>query len=107
MHELVHFALKDFGLNKFVEEAVCFLFERMFILDTDGIELEDFEYEKGTDDFHRRAIACSRDFYEDFLVFFANGDRDGLFRYLDENIDTDAKRATITRSLTDYLATNG
>ena len=107
LHELVHFVLKDKWLNRFVEETICFLFERMFILKYDAIPIDDFEYFLWTDDFHIYAITYSKEFFADFLQFYQQQDLSWLIAFLDKKIDTYKKNITIDHNLIDYLSKNG
>lgn len=107
LHELIHFALKDAWLNRLVEETICFLFERMFILQYDGISIDDFAYEKWTDLFHTYAIWYSKTFFDVFIWFYDHQDLPWLIVFLTASLDQDKQAITIKNSLTAYLSENG
>ncbi|MCF7835272.1 hypothetical protein K9M48_04505 [Candidatus Gracilibacteria bacterium] len=107
LHEFIHFILKNKNINRFIEEIICFLFERMFILEQDKINIDDFQYDKSTDDFHKYAIIYSKKFYNTFLGFYKDGEIDGLIDFIDKNIDNDKKQINIKNNLAGYLTENG
>ncbi|EKD25623.1 MAG: hypothetical protein ACD_80C00011G0010 [uncultured bacterium (gcode 4)] len=106
LHELIHFVLKDRWLNRFIEETICFLFERMFILKYDWATIDDFQYDKWTDDFHTYAIMYSKVFFDDFMLFYAKSDINWLINFLNKKIDNSKKEITIENNLIAYLSKN-
>lgn len=106
LHELVHFVLKDKWLNRFIEETICFLFERMFILKYDWISIDNFEYNKQTDDFHKYSLIYSKNFFDDFMLFYRNHDISWLINFLDKKIDNKKKNIAIEHNLITYLSKN-
>lgn len=106
LHEFIHFIFKNKWLNRMIEEIICFSFERMFIMKYDWIDIEEFDYEKDTDEFHKQAIIYSKKFQKDFIWFYKNKDLIWLVEFLNKNTKDNDKEMKIENNLTNYLLEN-
>jgi hypothetical protein len=101
-HEISHFLLKKFNLNRFIEEIVCFSIEKKIIEIFDDVDTIDFLYYKDIDFFHTKAFFYTHEFYDEFN----NNDLIWFIKFLERKIPTEFKILEISTNLTNYLKEN-
>lgn len=101
-HEISHFLLKNYNLNRFIEEIICFSVEKKIINELDQIDTKDFIYYENIDLFHKKALYYTHKFYNDFI----NTDLFWFIEFLNKEIPSEFKDIEISTSLTNYLKEN-
>jgi len=102
-HELSHFMLSKFKLNRFVEEIICFMFEKEIIYFFDKVDLNDFLFFKNVDEFHLKAMEYAKKYSLEFKKYYNNWDLNWLINFITKKVENKDKNINIEKSLTSYL----
>lgn len=102
-HELSHLLLKDYNLNRFIEEVICFSIEKSIIYEFDWVDTKDFIYYENSDFFHNKALYFTHKYYNKFLEMNLTD----FMIFLDNEVPPEFKEIKIANSLINYLKENG
>ncbi len=102
-HELSHLLLAKHKINRFIEEIICFMFEKKILFLFDNVDLEDFLFFKNVDEFHIKAIQYAHKFYFDFEVYYNKKDLWWLINFLEKNVNINDLNIEIEKNLISYL----